>query len=358
MIFKSCCRRLGATGMLLLLSVAAPAQQKDEPIKLESTLVLVDAIVLSRKTNTAVGDLKRDDFKIEEDGKRQAITHFSREGLPLSVVLLLDISGSMYPVIDELQRTALDALSRLKPQDKVALMVFANRPRLVSDLTTDHKIIAEKLDDLLDEASSIGSWTFINSGLLGAARYLRANTTATERRAIVLITDDVDTSSAGWESARKTVERELFETGATLCAITFGPGGGVKSKVIRAGATAAITVAAPGLGAILIASRLLGRLKPTRGSAKYYAERTGGVAVEAKRDEAALHFAGVLELLRTRYTFGYAPADTTPDGRFREISVTLSDRAKKEKGDVRVLARRGYYIRKEFDPRTYRIKNN
>jgi VWFA-related protein len=356
-MFKSRRTKLVAIAVSLLLS-GARAQQRDEPIKLEANLVLVDAIVLSRKTNTVVGDLTRDDFRIEEDGKKQAITHFSREEIPLSVLLLLDISGSMYPIIDELQRTALDALSRLKPQDKVALMVFANKPRLVSDLTTDHKIIAEKLDDLLDTASSVGSWTFINSGLLGAARYLRANTSPTERRAIVLITDDVDTSSAGWESARKTVERELFETGATLCAITFGSSGGIKSKAIRAGATAAITMAAPGLGAAIIASRLLGRLKSTRGSAKYYAERTGGVAVDAKRDEAALHFAGVLELLRTRYTFGYAPATATPDGRFREISVTVNERARKEKGDMRVLARRGYYIRKEFDPRTYRVKND
>jgi VWFA-related protein len=343
--------------MVLLLSGAASAQQKDEPIKLESTLVLVDAIVLNKKTNAAVGDLKRDDFKIEENGREQAITHFSREELPLSVVLLVDISGSMYPVINELQRAALDALARLKPQDKVALMVFANTPRLVSGLDTDHKSIADKLDNLLNESGRVGYATFINSAIYGAARYLRANTGSTERRAIVLITDDVDTSPAGWGPRRAVVERELFETGATLCAITFG-GEGIKSKALRAGATAAITMAAPGLGALIIASRLLNRLSPSRGSAKYYAKRTGGVAVKAKHDEVAIHFAGMMELLRARYTFGYAPADTTSDGRFREIRVTVSDRARKEKGDMHILARRGYYIRKEFDPRSYRIKNN
>jgi hypothetical protein len=64
--------------------------------------------------------------------------------------------------------------------------------------------------------------------------------------------------------------------------------------------------------------------------------------------------------LRTRYTLGYAPADLTPDGRFREIKLTVSKRVKKEKGELKVLARRGYYVRKpvSVDPQddTLRLK--
>ncbi len=356
-MMRSFGRKLVAIAMVFIFSGAVWAQQKDEPIKLESTLVLVDAIALSRKTNTVVGDLKRDDFRIEEDSKRQEITHFSREELPLSVVLLVDISQSMNPIIDELQRTALEALGRLKPEDKVALMVFANKSRLVSDLTTQHESIAEKLGNLWNESGNVGYATFINLAIYNAARYLRAKTEPTERRAIVMITDDVDTNCANLGPTRDAVERELFETGTTLCAITVGAEGAGR-KAVRAGVTAAVAIASPGLGAAIIASRLLHRFSPTRGSAKHYAERTGGVAVNAKRDEVAVHFAGLLELLRTRYTFGYAPADTARDGRFRAIKVTVSDKAKKEKGDMRILARRGYYIRKEFDPRTYRVKSN
>ena len=93
------------------------------------------------------GDLKQEDFTLQENGVPQEIIYFSREALPLSVVLLLDVGGASARLsMKEVQRTAMDALARLKPQDKAALMIFGDKPELIVELTADHAQIAKEMD--------------------------------------------------------------------------------------------------------------------------------------------------------------------------------------------------------------------
>jgi VWFA-related protein len=345
--------------LFLLFPTVALGLQQEPAVKLESHFILVDTIVLSKRTNSIVGDLRREDFTLLENGKGQEITHFSRQELPLSIVLLVDVSGSVQPIIDEIQRAALDALAQLKPEDKVALMIFANKPKLIAELTPDRTVIASQLENIWSEAADIGFATFMNLGIYEAARYLRKNTQPTERRAIVMITDDMDTGRFGAGPPRDAILRELYDGGTTLCGIVVGYNKAAM-KAIDIGTTAAVTAASPIFGGMLIAMKLMRRLSPTRGSAKLYAEKTGGIAVSTRHDEVAISFVETMKVLRTRYTLGYAPADLTPDGRFREIKLTVSKRVKKEKGELKVLARRGYYVRKpvSVDPQddTLRLK--
>lgn len=282
-----------------------------------------------------------------EDGKEQEIMHFSREELPLSVMLLVDVSGSVQPIIDEIQRAALNALAQLKPDDKVGLMIFANKPKVIAELTSDRTVVANKLEDIWHETVDVGFATFINLGIYEAARYLRKNTEPTERRAIVMITDDMDTSFFRAGPPRDVVLRELYDGGTSLCGIIVG----YKKKAMKAveiGTTAAITAINPAWGGMLVAMKVFRRLSSI--SAKFYAERTGGLAINVEHDEVATAFVETMQLLRTRYTLGYSPANLTPDGRFREIKLMVSKRVKKDKGDVVVLARRGYVIRKPLNP--------
>ena len=68
-----------------------------EQIKLSVDLVVLDAQVMQQKTARVVGDLKREDFALYEDGVKQQITHFSQDTLPLSVILLVDRGGCLDP---------------------------------------------------------------------------------------------------------------------------------------------------------------------------------------------------------------------------------------------------------------------
>ena len=115
----------------LVAAVGSPAlpqsqnnNTQDEPLKLSTQLVVVDAQVLSKKTGTPVNGLSERDFTIYEEGVKQQITHFSRDRLPLSIVLLLDVSASVMPVVEQVRNSGLKALNELKPGDEVALMAF------------------------------------------------------------------------------------------------------------------------------------------------------------------------------------------------------------------------------------------
>jgi hypothetical protein len=68
---------------------------------------------------------------------RREITFFSRDELPLSVLLLLDVSGSVRSIVRRIAEGALNAMQRLKPADEVAVMAFANEPHLVQGFTRD-----------------------------------------------------------------------------------------------------------------------------------------------------------------------------------------------------------------------------
>src|ERR1043166_9186379 len=88
------------------------------------------AQVIDKKTRKVFGGLRREDFEIYEENVRQPIVYFSQDQLPLSVLLLLDISRSVTPIIEQVGAGANEALQRLKPEDEVAVMAFADNPKL------------------------------------------------------------------------------------------------------------------------------------------------------------------------------------------------------------------------------------
>src|SRR5438876_1626281 len=100
-------------------------------IRLAVDLVVLDAQVIQQKTGRIIGDLKKEDFVLTEDGVKQEITHFGQDTLPLSVILLIDRGGCLDPFSDKVRHATLAALQRLRPQDEVALMSFANTTELI-----------------------------------------------------------------------------------------------------------------------------------------------------------------------------------------------------------------------------------
>jgi len=317
-----------------------------ETLKIDTSVVLVDAAVVSKKTKAIVGDLKREDFQLYEDGKPQEITHFSREELPLSVVLLLDVSSSVFPVIEKIRDSAQDALSKLKPTDHVAVMLFASRARLTATLTTDRRAVKNALEDFWEHVREVGAeGTVIGEGIYSAARYLRQKTDPTERRAIILITDDEDYGFG--RPPQGLVLRELHAGNITLSAIVVNPRKKNRAAMAMSVSTAAMLAAInPISGAIMLGSALLFRDKKPASTSAFFSENTGGVTVNTKKEDVERMFVEMMTMLRTRYTFGYAmpeQADGEDERRFREIKLNVADKVQKQNGEMVVLARRGYF---------------
>lgn len=156
--------RVHHKALLLLAVVAAGASpiftrtqqsnEQDEPLKLSTQLVVVDAQVLKKKTRTPVNGLTERDFVLYEEGVKQQITHFSQDKLPLSIVLLLDVSGSVMPAIDQVRDSGLRALNELKPGDEVAVMAFGVWATVLQGFTKDRQLIAARIATI----ESMGPW--------------------------------------------------------------------------------------------------------------------------------------------------------------------------------------------------------
>ena len=315
---------------LLMLSLfvfvpAVVAAQEIDPtdvIRVNTDLVVLDAQVIDKKTRKVFGPLRTEDFQILEEHVQQEIAYFGQDQLPLSIVLLLDISGSVRPVIQTIGEGANNALRHLKPEDEVAVIAFADYPKLIQTFTKDRALTAEKITEASN--SDLGKGTLLYDALDRAAQEINRGTNPANRRAIIVITDNI-AITAGEDVAR--LQRELAESGTVVYGLIVRSG---FAKVFNA--------------------LTFGQIK----GVDVYAEETGGEVLGANRKEVDSRLGEMFTRLRTRYTIGYRPPETNEEGAFRHVKVQLVPAITKANKKLVVRARRGYYFRKK--PRTIPVR--
>ncbi len=160
-----------------------------------------------------VKKLRRDDFIIYDNGIRQAITQFSREYYPLSVLILLDTSSSMAGTKIENARKSLDQfLRRLNPGDEAMLMTFQSRPKIAESFTQNLDYIRQTLR----HTEGYGSTALYDTILLALDQVGNAHN---RRKALLLISDGINTY--GRTKLKDAVEG-LRRRGIELFAIGMG----------------------------------------------------------------------------------------------------------------------------------------
>jgi VWFA-related protein len=300
---------------MLMASLSNPRSQQqnqqDDPIKLSADLVLIDAQVLIKKTGHALQGLTRDDFVLYEDNVRQYITHFSQDKLPLSIVILLDVSSSIAPMFDGLRSAAMQSLQRLKPVDRVALMAFGGSTKVTQGFTSNTEEVADKI--LETDGTGLERGTVINEGILQAAAYLKRNSDPLSRRVILAITDDVSTQKSLTPSESSTL-KSLNESGAVVWGlIFFNP---LRNTMIRLSA----------------------------GSVRNYANETGGIIIHADKKRLGAALDKLIERVRSRYSIGFISTNEKRKGGFRKVRLELSPQAQQRVEKAEIVARKGYSI--------------
>lgn len=175
----------------------APAQVPE--FKVTSDLVVLAATAVDRR-GRVVRDLKPGELRVFEDGRLQKLVRFSQaRALPARILLLVDASGSMAGTskTTSTRMALVQLLAALGPEDEVALVGFDHEYREWVSLTRDHSRVLSGFDQL----TYFGS-TALHDALDRAARELAA---ADGRRAVVVVTDGVDTSSQ--KTADEVIER-------------------------------------------------------------------------------------------------------------------------------------------------------
>ena len=175
----------------------------DFKLKVDVQLVMVDATVRDR-SGRPMETLRREDFRVFENGVEQTIQAFSRDEYPLAVALVVDRSGSVAPFMNELREAAYRALHQLKRGDQVCLFTFAGEVQRLEDLTTDRQRIANRIGTI-----QAGGGTNIVDGLFDAVYYLSLVARG-RRRVVILVSDNEITTRA--RSSQNEVIRMAMES--------------------------------------------------------------------------------------------------------------------------------------------------
>jgi VWFA-related protein len=215
-------------------AVARPAPPPGEPRSHEAAsgptfaadtrTVRVPVAVLDG-TGRPVLDLDRSAFHVADDGKRQAVTLFSRERRPLRIALALDVSRSMDNKIRQVEEALRHFVDLLEPADEILVLTFNDRVRVVQGFTSDRAL----LERVLDELEPSGGTALYDAAFAAIQRVAAG---PTETKAVVLVTDGVDTaSSVSFKDLRETARRAevpVFSIGldAENLHRDFGPGRG------------------------------------------------------------------------------------------------------------------------------------
>ena len=314
--------------------------KSDQTIKLGVDLVVLDALVLNKKTGRLIGGLRKDDFTIFEDGVRQQITNFSQDALPLSIVILIDTSSSVWPFINQIRQNALQALEQLKQVDEVALIATAARTEVVQDFTTDKLLVAERIKNI--DATALGDdGILLHEAIYQAAAHFHKAANPDSRRAIIAITDDMSTQRVASQGhSEKEAFNELYESDVVVCGLLAGDYS-QKRKIENRYKTKWYDPVG------LIFSGPMQPYSPFGpGSILTYAKDTGGIVKEVDKGDASAKLADIITQLRSRYSFGYVSSNAKMDGKLlRKIKLTVSSVVEKREGKLSILTRRGYYTR-------------
>lgn len=319
-----------------ITSHAQTAETQTPVYRVDVRVVLVDAQVLNKKTRHAARELKKDDFQLYEDNVRQQVSSFSQDTLPLSVVLLFDLTDSVRPVLKLLAEGALEALQHLKPEDEVAVMAYAASAQVLQEATTDRALAVAAIEKASRMESDEAA--FFNEGIFQAAEQLTKGKNASSRRVIIWLTDNVPNIPSedaiplryrkslhgAMPHSQSDAMQHLLRTNTVVCSL-------VKQSDLSVNGESALR------------AKPAERMLHPPGEVYKYAAATGGQVIEFKKKELKEKLALLIDDLRMRYSLGYHPSAQKPKGKYCVIRVRLAPEVKKAMGKVVVEARQGYY---------------
>lgn len=300
-----------------------PASQPPPPpqvaISVQSNLVAVEAVVTDQDGNIVTG-LKRDNFRVLDEGTRQQITNFAPTEAPITVVMLMEFSklyGGWFAY--EAKDLSYSFLDHLKQQDWVALKTFDLKTTLVDDFTQDKRQVAQDIASLYFPSFSEANLFDAVLETVGQLRDVKG------KKAILVMATGFDTFSKHTLDQTLHILKEndvtIFCVGVAEGLDLYSPGGA-------------------GIGYLQAKNQL-----------STFARMSGGYAWFPRfQGEMPAIFNSVAQFLRSQYTLVFQPS-APPDGRYHKLVVEAVDEQgnpmelANKKGKMKkvvVIAREGY----------------
>ncbi len=340
--------------LIAVCSGALFAAEEEVVFRSDVSLVRVDVQVLDRDSR-AVSGLQPEDFELFESGRKREIRNFLAEKMPVDVLFLLDVSGSMRTHVERLTGAAHKALTTLGGDDRVAVMVFDRQARVVMPFRARDGASREMENSLRRENFRGG--TDIPRAIIEAARHMERSARKEARRAIVILTDDQTEFEANdWQ-----VSQALSRASAVLSALIApnaiaggrrggypGGGGGRRGGIGlpgggwpggQGGVILGPGGGWPGGGGGQQPQGGRGAGGPHPAGTPETARESGGDSMSVD-DPTSLET--TLSRLRQRYALHFLVPDDARSGQRRNIEIRLSARASKHYDGAEVRYRRTY----------------
>lgn len=314
-------------------------------VRVNTTLVAVPVSVLDRQ-GRFVPNLKREDFSVFENGVEQSIAYFEPAEKPFTVALLLDTSASTHFHLSEIREAAIAFAKQLRPQDRVLIVSFNDEVLLLTEATNDLNLIETVIEENANTGDSTRLYDAVNLTIKERLNKIKG------RKAIVLFTDGVDTSSqqASYQSTLRQVE-ELdaliypiqYDTSDYLNAMQGAGNGTVTVTTTRRGGLFGTTTSQQTYNVpVNNGVPLPGSTKADYDRADHYlhalADKTGGRLYQANdTTQLAEAFTRISEELRRQYSLGYYPKTDNS-----EVSERRLIRVKVRQPNLAVKARDSY----------------
>jgi len=314
-------------------------------VRVDTTLVTVPVSVTDRQ-GRFVPNLRREDFSVLENGTEQSIAYFETAEKPFTVALLLDTSPSTQFHLSEIKEAAIAFAKQLRPQDRVLIISFSDEVLLLTEATNDINMITQVVLANAKIGSSTRLYDAVHLAIKERLDRIRG------RKAMVLFTDGVDTSSTivNYQSALYEAE----ELDALIYPIRYdttdymrafqNAGRGNVTVVTRSSnwpfgsqTTTSRVIYGPSING---GAPLPGSTQADYDRADQYlhalADMSGGRLYRANdREELSEAFTRIAQELRWQYSIGYYPKAATDEGGERRqirVRVHQSNLAVKARG--------------------------
>ena len=271
-------------------------------IRMNVDLVLVP-VTVTDPMNRLVTGLEQEDFQVYENNGEQKIRSFASEDAPVSIGIIMDLSGSMTSKLVRARESILQFIKTANPQDEFFVIGFNDRPELIEDFTSS----VENIQARLATVRSGHRTALLDAIYFGVAKMKEAKH---ERKALLVVSDGGDNRSRYTEGEVRSQVREsdveIFSIGI------FDPNAPTPEE--RTG------------------PQLLDNLSLESGGRLYQVDDIDEMSDIAEK---------ISTELRNQYVIGYRPADLTRDGKWRKVKVKINPPPGLP--PLTVYARTGYY---------------
>jgi VWFA-related protein len=286
-------------------------------IKIDSRLVNLNVRVTD-SAGKSIPNLSQADFQIFENNIEQQVVRFEPVTSPVSVVLLLDASGSTKEHWKIIKKAAKKFIETLSPNTPIAVAAFTRKFMVICDFSCDRQTLKQRID----KAKNLSSGTAFYDATWSTLNLFKE--VKEQRKAIVMMTDGVDNSLSDEDYEPKHPFDEVFAR-ISQDEITIYP--------IYFDTEYQVTVRMHG-------SDTHESYVTAREQLKRIADETGGTLFKADRAEDLDGvYQRVASELQTLYSVSYNPADKNYDGNWRNVGVKV------KQGAAMARTKRGFYAR-------------